>query len=70
MHAKPRHFNMTCFKSYFSATLPCCAQELIVSETLPSTSGSIKSMFHYIHYVNWKYFGVYSIREDSLVLKR
>lgn len=70
MHAKPRHFNMNYFKSYFSATLPCCAQELIVSETLPSTSANIKRMFRYIHYVNWKYFGAYSMKDNSLVLKR
>lgn len=70
MHTKLRHFNMNYFKSYFSAILPCCAQELIVSETLPSTSATIKSMSLYLHYVNWKHFGVHSMREHSLVLKR
>lgn len=65
MHAKPRHFNMTYFKSYFSATLPSCAQELTVSETSPSASASIKSMFCYIYYVNWKYFCLEKIKQHT-----
>lgn len=32
-HAKPRHFNMNHFKSYFSATLPHCDQESKVPGT-------------------------------------
>lgn len=37
-------------------------------QKLPSTSASIKSLFCYMPCVNWKYSGVHSMREGSLVL--
>lgn len=39
-------------------------------QKLHSTSASTKSLFCSMHCVNWKYSGVYSMREGSLASKR